>query len=280
MKGLKPFYGNSLTSRDFGQFVMTERHYAGGCATPVHAHERPLFCVVLEGAYEEQQSNRKLYCTRSTVLFHAAEEEHLERFADCGGRSLIVELEPSWTDRVRVISRIGIHSSAAQDNGVLRPMGSRLYREFLSSDPAARLIIEGLLLEITGEFFRAELRRETRRPRWIGRAVEMIQDSFPRRLTLASIAQEVGVHPVHLAQSFRRFQGCTVGDYVRRVRIDYACKQLVQSHTSFTDLAMSAGFADRSHFTRTFKRAVGISPSQYRTNAIESSPQIESVINT
>lgn len=274
MKDLKPFFGRSLTSRDFGQFVLTERQYPGGYATPVHAHERPLFCVVLEGAYEEQQSNRKLYCTRSTVLFHAAEEEHLERFADCGGRSLIVELERSWTDRVREISRIGIHNSAAQDNGVLRPMGSRLYREFLSSDPAARLIIEGLLFEITGEFFRAELRRETRRPRWIGRAVEMIHDNFPERLTLATIAQEVGVHPVHLAQSFRRFQGCTVGDYVRRVRIDYACKQLVQSDTSFSDLAISAGFADRSHFTRTFKRTVGISPSQYRTNAIESNPQI------
>jgi AraC family transcriptional regulator len=274
----KPFFGSSLTSRDFGQFVMTERQYPGGCATPVHAHERPLFCVVLEGAYEEHQSTKKLYCTRSTTLFHAAEEEHLERFADCGARSLIVELEPAWTDRVREISRIGIHSSAAQDSALLRPMASRLYREFLSSDPASRLIIEGLLFEITGEFFRAESRQETRRPRWIGRAVEMIQDNFPRRLTLASIAEEVGVHPVHLAQSFRRFQGCTVGDYVRRVRIDYACQQLLQSDTSFSELAISAGFADRSHFTRTFKQAIGISPSQYRTNAMESRRHIASVI--
>src|SRR5579863_9973954 len=91
-RNLKPFYGSSLASRDFGQFVMTERRYSGGCTTPVHAHERPLFCVVLEGAYEEQQSNRRLLCSRTTMLFHAAEEEHLERFAECGGRSLIVEL--------------------------------------------------------------------------------------------------------------------------------------------------------------------------------------------
>lgn len=264
---LKPFYGSSLTSRDFGQFVMTERQYPGGCTTPVHTHERPLFCVVLDGSYEEHHSNKTLHCTRTTILFHAAGEEHLERFADCGGRSLIVELEQTWIDRVREISRVGIQNSAAQDNGPLRPMGSRLYQEFLTGDPASRLVIEGLLFEITGEFFRAECRYETRRPGWIDRAVEMIQDNFPRRLTLARIADEVGVHPVHLAQSFRRFQGCTIGDYIRQIRIDYACRELVRSNTSFIDLATAAGFADQSHFSRTFKRAIGVLPSQYRANA-------------
>jgi AraC family transcriptional regulator len=270
-RNLQPLHGSSLKSRDFGQFVITERQYPGGCTTPVHAHERPLFCVVLDGAYEEQQSSKRLYCTRTTTLFHAAEEEHLERFSECGARSLIVELEPAWIERFAAISRVGIHSSAAPENGILSPIASRLYREFLTDDPAAPLIIEGLLLEITGEFFRADRRRETRRPGWLGRAVEMIQDNFPRRLTLAGIAEEVGVHPVHLAQSFRRFHGCTVGDYVRRVRIDYACQELIRSDTSFIDLAIAAGFADRSHFTRTFKRAVGMLPSQYRTNARDSS---------
>lgn len=266
-RNLKPFYGSSLVSRDFGQFVMTERQYAGGCATPVHAHERALFCVVLDGGYEEQQSSRKLYCTRSTMLYHAAEEEHLERFSESGARSLIVEIGSEWIQRVRELSCAGMMTSAAQDNGALRPTGSRLYREFLSADPAARVIIEGLLYEIAGEFFRIEQRRETRRPGWLGRAVEMIQDNFPRKLTLAGIAEEVGVHPVHLAQSFRRFHGCTVGDYIRRVRIDYICQELVRSDRPYMDLATAAGFADRSHFTRTFKRAVGLLPSQYRTNA-------------
>jgi len=274
-KDLKPFYGSSLTSRDFEQFVITERQYPGGCTTPVHSHERPLFCVVLEGAYEERQSNRTRYCTPTTTLFHAAEEEHLERFADCGGRSLIVELEPAWIDRVQEISRVGIHNSAAQDGGTLRSMGSRLYREFLTGDQAARLMIEGLLFEITGEFFRAERRHETRRPGWLVRAVEMIQDNFPRRLTLASIANEVGVHPVHLAQSFRRFHGCTAGDYLRRIRIDYVCQELVRSDASFIDLAAAAGFADKGHLTRTFQRALGISPAQYRANARERVRRLE-----
>ena len=262
----KSFYGSSLVSRDFGQFIITERKYAGGCTTPVHAHERPLFCLVLDGAYEEQHCNKVLHCTRTTTLFHAAQEDHLERFSDYGARSLIVELEPAWMERIRQISRLALHNTAVHDGGVLRPIGSKLYREFLSGDPVSRLVIEGVLFEITGEFFRAEQRRDSRPPAWLGRAVDVIQDNFPRRLTLAGIADQVGVHPVHLAQSFRRFHGCTVGDYIRRLRIEYACEQLARSDTPFIQLAIAAGFADQSHFSRTFKRAVGILPSQYRAN--------------
>lgn len=260
------FYGTSLTSRNFGDFVMMERQYPGGAITPVHTHSRALFCVVLDGAYEERQSRKRLQCTRSTTLFHAAEEDHLERFADCGARSLIVELEPAWLGRVREVSRVSIENSAAQDSALLRAMGSRLYREFLTGDVASRLIIEGVLWEITGEFFRAAHRHDTRRPLWLGRAVEMIQESFPRKLTLASIADEVGVHPVYLAQSFRRFHGCTVGDYLRRIRIDYACRELVRSDASLVTVAIAAGFVDQGHFTRTFRRVVGVAPSQYRAS--------------
>lgn len=261
------FYGSSLKSRDFGQFVVTERKYPGGYTTPVHAHERPLFCVVLDGAYQEQHCNKTLRCTSSTMLFHAANENHLERFLDPGARSLIVELDPGWIERVREISPIEIHNTAAQDGGMLRPMGSKLYQEFLCEDSVARLVIEGLLFEIFGEFFRAEHRHEKRLPRWLRQATDMVQANFDRRLTLEGIAGEVGVHPVHLAQTFRRFHGCTVGDYVRRVRIEFACEQLVRTDTPCIELAVAAGFADQSHFSRTFKKIVGVLPSQYRIEA-------------
>lgn len=270
----REFYGSSLRSRDFGQFVMTERRYPGGCTTPVHAHARPLFCVVLDGAYQEQHLNKTRHCTRATMLFHAAGEEHLERFGDCGARSLIVELEPAWIERVREISRTCVQSTAAQDGGILRPIGSKLYREFLTGDPASRLMIEGLLFEITAEFFRAEHQRDGFAPRWLGRAVDLIQAQFSRRLTLSDVAADAGVHPVHLAQTFRRFHHCTVGDYLRCVRIDYACEQLARTDRSFSELAAAAGFADQSHFARTFKKTVGLRPSEYRAAARNNRPRV------
>lgn len=266
-EGSKTFYGRSLLARDCGEFLVTEREYGGRCVTPVHAHERALFCLVLDGAYEEQHCHKLLQCTRTTTLFHAAREDHLERFGDCGARSLIVELEPAWMERIRQVSTFSsLQNTAVHDGGILRPLGTRFYREFLSGDPMSRLVMEGVLFEMTGEFFRAEQRRESKTPAWLARAIDMIQASFPNRPTLAQIASEAGVHPVHLAQSFRRFHGCTVGDYVRRIRIEYACQQLVRTDLSYVELANAAGFADQSHFARTFKRSVGMLPSEYRAS--------------
>ena len=87
---------------------------------------------------------------------------------------------------------------------------------------------------------------------------------FSETLTLEEIAAVAGVHPVHLASVFRRHYGCTVGDAVRRLRIDYACRQLARSEVSLAEIALDAGFASQSHFTRTFRRLTGTTPAQYR----------------
>lgn len=259
------FHGTALRSRDFHAFLLTERQYRPGFTTPVHAHKRALLCMVLDGAYEERHCRRIFHCKPSTTLFHAAGEDHLERIAGCGARSLVVELDPVWMERILQISAEGRQSMVAHDCGALRSIPVKLRAEFFREDSESGLVIEGLLLEILGEMFRME-RRETRRPRWLERAADLIQEAYPERLTLDQIACLVDVHPVHLAQSFRRFHGCTVGDYLRRLRIEYACQKLARSDTPLSQIAVAVGFADQSHFTRTFRRAIGVTPSEYRAS--------------
>ena len=101
-------------------------------------------------------------------------------------------------------------------------------------------------------------------PRWLQQAKDLLHARFNENLTLAHIAQNVGVHPVHLAQTFHKTYHCTIGDYMRKLRIEYACHELATSAKPIVDIAMETGFCDQSHFTRTFKRAIGAAPSQYR----------------
>jgi AraC family transcriptional regulator len=260
------FYGTTLRTRETGEFTMAERAYPARYATPAHVHDRPLFCVVLDGSYQEINGGRTHECTSSTILFHAAHEEHLERFGQSGGRSLIVEIEPAWYNRVREVAPGGV-KTAACDGGALRTTGAKLYREFLSGDEASRLIIEGLLLEISGEFLRVRECAEHKPPKWLDDVRDYVHANFTRRLTLASIGKAANAHPVHVAQTFRRFHQCTIGDYLRRLRIEFACQELAHGETSLSEIAAQAGFADQSHFNRTFKRMVGIAPSQYRNDA-------------
>jgi AraC family transcriptional regulator len=260
---LPGFYGSTLRARALGDFVMTERAYPAGYETPAHTHDRPLFCVVLDGSYEEVNGGRTHQCTASTMLFHAAHEEHLERFGGAGGRSLIVEIEPSWYDRVREVAPEGVRTSAC-DGGALRLSGARLYREFLASDDSSRLIIEGLLMELAGGFLRLRQPVESRAPRWLGEVRDFIQANFQRRLTLGCIGRAAHAHPVHVAQTFRRFHECTIGEYLRRLRLEFACRELAGSRRPIAEIALAAGFSDQSHFNRAFRREVGMPPSQYR----------------
>jgi AraC family transcriptional regulator len=72
------------------------------------------------------------------------------------------------------------------------------------------------------------------------------------------------VHPVYLARSFRERYGVSVGEYVRRLRLDWAAAQLSATETPVATVAAEAGFADQSHFTRAFKRHMGLTPGRYR----------------
>jgi AraC family transcriptional regulator len=93
---------------------------------------------------------------------------------------------------------------------------------------------------------------------------EFLRESFSEPPALDELAKAAGVHPTHLARVFRQFERCTVGDYIRKVRIEYARERMLTSHESLVEIALAAGFADQTHFTRSFKRLTGTTPSEFR----------------
>jgi len=93
-----------------------------------------------------------------------------------------------------------------------------------------------------------------------------VHDRFQESISLAEVAEFAEVHPVSLARAFRKTYHCTVGDYVRRLRIESACQKLSSSDASLVEIALSSGFSEQSHFSRTFKRLTGLTPSEYRSS--------------
>jgi AraC family transcriptional regulator len=96
--------------------------------------------------------------------------------------------------------------------------------------------------------------------RRVEEAIEASISSPPAVEELAAIA---GVHPTHLLRTFRRYQGTTIANFVRRRRIERARTEVAQRKRPLSSIALDAGFADQSHFTRVFKQAFGETPGQY-----------------
>lgn len=245
-------------------FELSERAYSPHFKTPRHSHKRALFCFVIQGEYTETYGQRTRECKSSTLLFHPAGELHAEFFHDSGGRSFIIEVEPLWLEGVRRHSDIE-EGSVEFSGGELELLARKLYREFGQIDHASTMVIEGLMLEIVGEASRRTPRvASNRTPRWLNQARELLSERFRERVSVSDVAKTVGVHPVHLAQTFHKAYNCTMGDYVRQRRMEYACHELAASEMPIVDIALAAGFCDQSHFTRTFKRCTGVPPSRYR----------------
>jgi len=112
----------------------------------------------------------------------------------------------------------------------------------LGSGPAASAFVRAL-----GERVRAGLR---------ARGVPTSHDT-------ATLAREVGVHPVHLAQSFRSRLETTPGGFVRAHRM-FRAIELIRGGASLAAAAHAAGFADQSHMTRAIRRARGAPPGMLR----------------
>lgn len=247
-------------------FVLNEQTYSERIETQRHSHKHAIFCLALEGAYTAKFDRKICTCAPSSLIFHAPDEPHSE-YVRPSSRIFIIEIEPSWLDRVREQTAV-IESSADFKSSALTLLGRNIYQEFRESDEASPLVVEGLMLALIGKASRDAVQTlPVQPPRWLKQAKELLHDRFAETLTLAEIAAEVGVNSSYLAQMFHKYYRHTIGGYLRRLRVESACRTLAASDTPLCDIALAAGFSDQSHFNRIFKRYVGITPVQYRKAA-------------
>lgn len=195
------------------------------------------------------------------LVFHPPEEIHTECIEGAEVHSFNIEVASTWLTRA-----VGDSSSCEAfevGGGRLVGIALRIFDEYRRPDSSSPLIIEGLTLELLGYCDR-EARTGSRAPRWLMRIREVLAEDCTKPFTLAELANVAGVNSGYLAMTFRRHFHCTIGEYARRQRIDWACRQLHGTDKSLAEVALSTGFFDQSHFTRVFKREMSLTPAEYR----------------
>ena len=254
---------HALESRDLAGFRITESLYPARLSQPRHSHALPSFSFVLAGSYLETFGARPAMRQPSTLVFHPPQEFHAVQYQDQPVRILSVRIDASRFSYF--INHSAIFESRVSARGeTINWIGHRLYKEFRHADELSTLAVEGLVCEALVESARAHARSENSSPPWLRRAEEFLRDNFSQPFRFEDLAKAAGVHPAHLSRVFRRTHGCTVGEYMRRLRLDFALHAIGNREASLAEVASAAGFSDQSHFTRTFRAYFGTTPSQYR----------------
>ncbi len=261
----QPALGRPLKTLDVPGFQLREALYDPALEIPPHAHSWASLCLAIDGAYIEDWGRTRVRCGPASLVFHPPGEVYGDRISDAGSRCFTVAIEPevftAAAEALPALSRLRTPRS-----GPPSWLAFQLRAELEGADDLSPASIESTLLALLADLAdRPALEARRAPPPWLDRVRERIHDEFARPFTLTALAETAGVHRVHLARAFRRHYRCTVGQYIRQRRVEFASHRLTASRDRLSDVAFDAGFADQSHLTNTFRRLVGMTPAAFRS---------------
>ena len=148
----------------------------------------------------------------------------------------------------------------------------KLKAEVGNSDPSSRQYAEALSLVLVHELIRLE--RATTGPArplrgglpvWQQkRVIDFIEEHLAEEISLATLAELVGLSLFHFARAFTQSFGVPPHHYHMARRIDRARSLLQEPALSVTQIGLQIGFRETSSFTRAFRRFTGLTPTEYR----------------
>lgn len=206
-------------------------------AERVYLAANPAFAHRLGLVSEDQVIGRKaedLFPTELAAVYRKQDEEVLLK-----GRE--------FTDRLELITN---------RDGTL---GWYLASKFLMKDGKGE--IEGLVsisrdldTPSVGDLKMAGLRR----------VVEWVHEHVDEEIQVDDLARIAGMKPAHLERRVKRVFKLSVGQFVRKVRIDLAVQLLRDTELGIAEIALRCGYSEQSSLTRQFKSAVGCPPGEFR----------------
>jgi AraC family transcriptional regulator len=191
-------------------------------------------------------------------------------------RSLVIAFEENFVERVIGEAFDGkapeIHSRIGLTDPPIEALVNYLRLEMAQDSTCSRLCLEYVGASLAVRLF--ETYGEGAKPSCLNkgglggfrrnRVSEFIDAHLGEHLSLAALAAEAGLSAHHFGKAFKLSFGVTPCGYVTRKRIDRAKQLLLSDNQPITEIAYTLGFSSHSHFTDAFRKATGISPSEFR----------------
>lgn len=189
---------------------------------------------------------------------------------------LALSLEPriivAAADDLKVRGQVEIPESHGNSDAPIAHLCHALWNEAQAGYPTGRIFGESLatalaaaLLQHHGVRRAVEIAENKLSPHCLRRVRDFIEAHLDGDIGLEDLARVAGFSPYYFARCFKNSVGTTPHQYVIACRIERAQQLLSRTWMSLTEVANECGFADQSHLTRHFKRALGVTPAVLRS---------------
>ena len=256
---------SSLESRileiDRRMLLVNRNSYPLGCRQERHSHGETTITMVLVGRLQERCGGRVESALPLSYVVKPRDTEHAVVFGTPVRTVQIVIDEPFVDDLERW--NAPLRHWRWQHAGPVVPAFLTLLRmRHAHGGPAHDRVQRAANDVLAALCADADFGRAGAPPRWLAIVRETIDDSV-RVPAVTRLASEAGVHPVYLARQFRRWFGCSVTEYARRLKVRRAAAA-IHDHDGLSRASHAAGFADHAHMCHMFKRETGITPGAFR----------------
>lgn len=223
-----------------------------------HYHENPHLTFILQGGNLENRRHQSRELKVGDVVFYHSGEFHQTLPAANFSRNINLEIENSFLEKFE-ISESEIYT-AVRRNPDSKFLILKMYKELLVSDNLSESSIQILLLNAVS----SSQKLANHQPEWVVRLYEILHDQWNEYHNLADLSDELKVHPVTISKYFSKYFGCTLGEYVRKIRVEKSLAMIRSNRHMLTEIGLECGFFDQTHFTRNFKALTGFLPKEFR----------------
>lgn len=174
--------------------------------------------------------------------------------------------------RAPLLGELTYQPGIGYDDAIVRHVGSSLLEALHRPDEVNQLFVDHAMLALTAHVAQTYggLRRSAEFTRgglalWqVKRACEKLESDLGGKFSLEQIAAEFDLSVSHFSRAFRVSTGLPPHQWLLRQRVNTAKQLMSVRDLSLSEIAISAGFANQSHFTRVFSSMVGVSPAVWR----------------
>jgi AraC family transcriptional regulator len=242
--------------------------YSAASSTGRHYHDDANLVFTLSGSLIQSMGSETTVLNPHSLMYVPAGEMHATTFGRRGARCFFVSIDAMWIERKLDSAKIdGSRPKITPGRSYLQPFGLKMYEEFRDPDSLSAMIVEGALLELFGRWSREGRERRQGGPGWLRSVKILLHDSSRESISLMDVSHTVGMHSSQVSREFHQAYGMTVGEYIRKLRVDYVADKLRypgRRPEALTALALEAGFSSHAHMSSVFGRITGMSPSQYK----------------
>lgn len=270
------FTENNTSHLGINMIYLASVKYEGEWQSNLHTHHFPEIYYVTKGLGEFRIEDKHFPVKENNLIIVNPHVEHTEfsskeaplEFVSLGIEGMIFEFDKAYKNQNYAIYNCdGIKDRI---NSVLQLLLSEAEEEGICHELACQNLAEMFVIyAMRMQNFSLQPSLDTKMSKECGAAKRYIDSNYMENITLDLLADLTHMNKFYLVHSFTKYTGLSPINYLTQKRIQVAMEYLASTDYSVAQIASSVGFSSQSYFSQVFRKALGITPVQFRKQHIK-----------